>query len=81
MYYVYILTSQKDPEKIYIGLTTDLNNRLEEHNSFQSSYSKRCAPWQLNTYMAFTSKPAAVKFETYLKSGSGFAFLKKRLLG
>jgi len=80
MYFVYILESLKDPQKIYIGFTNDLEKRLEEHNTSQSTYSKRYAPWKLVSYTAFIKKTAALAFETYLKSGSGFAFLKKRLL-
>ena len=80
MYFVYILESQKDSEKIYIGFTSDLTKRLEEHNASESNYSRRYAPWKLVSYTAFVRKSAALAFETYLKSGSGFAFLKKRLL-
>lgn len=80
MYFVYILESEKDPTKIYVGFTNDLNKRLEEHNASQSTYSKRYAPWTLVSYTAFKHKTTAQEFETYLKSGSGFAFLKKRFL-
>ncbi|MBZ0180937.1 MAG: GIY-YIG nuclease family protein, partial [Melioribacteraceae bacterium] len=31
-YFVYILTSLKDSKR-YIGMTSDLNRRLKEHNS------------------------------------------------
>lgn len=80
MYFVYILKSEKDSNKIYIGFTHDLTKRLAEHNTAQSTYSKRYAPWKLVSYTAFIHKTAALAFETYLKSGSGFAFLKKRFL-
>ena len=80
MHYVYILSSDKDPNRIYIGLTTDVERRVSEHNRAQSGYSKQYAPWNLESYITFKDKPLAEKFEVYLKSGSGFAFLKKRLL-
>ena len=80
MYHVYILLSDKDPNKIYIGLTTDVERRVSEHNRAQSGYSKQYAPWNLESTIAFKDKLLAEKFETYLKSGSGFAFMKKRLL-
>jgi len=80
MYIVYILTSKKYPERCYIGVTQDLDKRLSEHDSEKSAYSKRYAPWELQSYVAFKSKHHAEEFERYLKSGSGFSFLKKRLI-
>ena len=80
MHIVYILISQKDANKYYIGLTDNLERRLKKHNLSQTHYSKRYTPWQIETYIVFKSKHLAVQFEKYLKSGSGHAFLKKRLL-
>jgi len=77
---VYVLRSQKYPERLYVGLTEDLENRIKEHNCNESKYSKNYAPWNLETYIVFKNKAQAINFEKYLKSGSGFAFLKKRLL-
>ena len=54
--------------------------RLIAHNADSSRYSKRYSPWELEAYTAFKDKATAEEFERYLKSGSGFAFLKKRLL-
>ena len=48
MYYVYILVSQFNQQKHYVGITLDINRRLIEHNDFNYvSYSKRYAPWKL----------------------------------
>ncbi len=80
MYFVYILRSNKDSERLYIGLTKDINERLKEHNAGLSMYSKTYAPWELETYVSVRNKDTAEGLEKYLKSGSGFAFLKKRLL-
>ncbi len=80
MFTVYILTSKNYPERCYIGVTQNLELRLKEHNSGNSLYSKRYAPWQLETYMVFRNKQRAGEFERYLKSGSGFVFLKKRFI-
>ncbi len=77
---VYILRSVKYPGRLYIGSTTDISKRLKEHNSCTSTYTKQYGPWELETYTAFKQKGIAENFEKYLKSGSGFAFLKKRLL-
>jgi len=80
MYIVYILKSSKDPKRCYIGMTQDLERRLREHNNELSGYSKRYAPWKVETYITFKNRFLAEKFEVYLKAGSGQAFLKKRLI-
>ncbi|MEI8350140.1 MAG: GIY-YIG nuclease family protein [Candidatus Omnitrophota bacterium] len=80
MYTVYILRSVNQPDRLYIGLTTDFEKRLESHNADTSTYSKRYSPWELETHIVLRDKKTAEDLERYLKSGSGFAFLKKRLL-
>ncbi len=80
MYYVYILKSLKQTGQIYIGFTQDLEKRIKEHNSNKVIFSKRYSPWEIETYIALKNKKLAADLERYLKSGSGFAFLKKRLL-
>ena len=77
---VYILKSIKAPAKYYIGITQNLEQRLQEHNSGLSYYTKRYIPWDVETYIVFKNKDLAEKFERYLKKGSGQAFLTKRLL-
>lgn len=80
MFIVYILVSKQYPERIYIGLTEDISQRVDEHNAGKSAYSRKYGPWELVTYTTFKHKKKATEFEKYLKSGSGFAFLKKHLL-
>ena len=79
-YRVYILKSTKNPVKSYIGITQNLEQRLQEHNSGLSYYTKRYIPWDVETYIVFKNKGLAERFERYLKEGSGQAFLTKRLL-
>ena len=80
MHDVYILRSINHPKRLYIGCTEDIHKRLAEHNHGDGAYSKACAPWELEAYVAFKNKQVAEGFERYLKSGSGHAFLKKRFL-
>ena len=80
MYVVYILRSINNPERLYIGLTTDLEKRLKSHNTDTSTYSKRYSPWELEVSINLKDKKVAEELEKYLKTGSGFAFMKKRLL-
>lgn len=77
---IYILRSLKSKSRIYIGFTQDLDNRLNEHNRGDSTYTKKFAPWEVETKIIFKNKNLALKFEKYLKEGSGHAFLRKRLI-
>ena len=79
MYYVYLLKSLKSPTKTYVGYTTDINQRLETHNSGGSVHTKSDRPWKLVTYLAFDCEEKAKNFEKYIKVGSGYAFAKRKL--
>lgn len=80
MHYVYILRSKTHSEHIYIGVTADLKARLQKHNAGGSPHTSEFRPWSVETYHAFTTKPKATEFERYLKSGTGRAFINRRLL-
>lgn len=80
MHYIYILRSVKYPKRLYIGLSQDVAARLIEHNKGKSQYTKKYVPWEIEMYIAFKHKIVAESFERYLKSGSGYAFMKKRML-
>ena len=79
MIYVYIPHSLAHPERYYIGITADLQARLEKHNAGEVSHTSKYAPWAIKTYVAFSDEAQAFAFEKYLKSASGRAFAKKRL--
>jgi putative endonuclease len=78
--YVYVLRSLNECDRIYIGWTSDLRERLKEHNGGMSGHTAEHRPWEIIWYAGFSSESAAREFERYLKSGSGRAFLHKRLL-
>ena len=80
MYYVYLIQSINYPEQIYIGYTENLKERLNIHNSGNSSHTPKYKPWEVATYLAFDNKMKAIEFEKYLKSCSGREFRDKRLL-
>lgn len=80
MYTVYILRSVNYPNRLYVGLTANLESRLGAHNTGTSQYSKRYSPWEFEVGIHLKDKRVAEDLEKYLKTGSGFAFLKKRLL-
>jgi putative endonuclease len=72
MYKVYILVSVSNPKKKYVGLTTrELKERLKEHNSGDSYWTKRFKPWKVVYYEMFYCKQCAEYREKFLKSGIG----------
>ncbi len=79
MKYVYLLQSVANPEERYVGLTSDLERRLKEHNSGGSSHTAKYSPWRIVVAVQFAEDRRAAEFEQYLKSGSGHAFARKHL--
>jgi len=79
MFYTYILQSKKD-KSFYIGTTSDLKQRLNDHNQHHSKYSSTKAPFDVVWYGGFGTKKLAIRFEKYLKSSSGYAFRNKHLI-
>ena len=76
MYYVYVLQSLKD-HGYYIGYTTDMQNRLKQHNSGKTRSLKHRLPMQLIYWEEFEVKAKAKAREQQMKSWkSGEAFTK-----
>lgn len=78
MWFVYLLRCSDG--NLYVGCTKDLTERLMRHNSGDVPATSARLPVEVVTYIAFTNKYKAFAFEKYLKSGSGRAFLNKRLV-
>jgi len=77
-YYVYVLHSKKD-NKLYIGFSTDLKSRIEEHinGKVRATFYRR--PLELIYYEAYKNRDIAQKRERQLKGGKAHIALKKRL--
>ena len=71
---VYVLRSEAVPSRHYVGLTSDLQARLDWHNHGPSGHTVTGRPWSLIVSNEFRSERDAARFEKYLKSGSGRAF-------
>lgn len=79
MYYVYVLKSQKE-QRLYIGFTTNLKNRFEQHNNKLVKSTKYYAPWELIYYEAFKDRSQAKLRESKLKYfGKAYGQLKSRI--
>lgn len=79
MQYVYLL--ECSDRTTYTGCTQNIDERLKRHALGEVNYTSTRLPVRVITYMAFSNKKLAFKFEKYLKSGSGKAFSNKRFLG
>lgn len=79
IFLVYLLRSVSYPERIYVGVTSDLERRLAEHNQGKNVHTNKIRPWKLMTSVSFDERGKAEAFERYLKSHSGRAFAKKHL--
>ncbi len=75
--FVYVLRSDSDPSRHYVGVTSNVEQRLEWHNAGPCGYTLSHRPWSLLVTLEFSDEPTAVRFERYLKSGSGRAFAKR----
>jgi len=70
MYYTYVIQSIKD-QKYYIGYTSDLNRRIEEHNGGISKSTAYRKPFELIYYEACRNIKDAMHREKYLKTTYG----------
>lgn len=67
MWFVYIIQSQKD-NSIYTGITTDINRRLNEHNSGKGAkYTRSRIPFVLLKYFECNTRSEALKLEYRIK--------------
>ena len=80
MFYVYIIRSIKCEDQIYIGFTENIKRRIKEHNIAENGHTAKHKPWKLIHVLVFFHKKKALDFETYLKTSSGKAFMRKRLI-
>jgi predicted GIY-YIG superfamily endonuclease len=77
-HYVYLLECGNN--SLYVGCTSNLEERLNRHSHGWVESTKSRLPVKLKMYMVFSNRHEAFKFEKYLKSGSGRAFAKRHLI-
>lgn len=78
MWYVYILKMADG--KYYVGSTNNLKRRIEEHTKGHDITTKWRLPVVLESYIAVKSEMTVRHLEKYLKTSSGKATLRKRIL-
>jgi putative endonuclease len=77
-FYVYVLLSLKDRDR-YVGYTTDLNKRIEEHKKGLVFATKARRPLTLIYFEGCRNEQDAKQRERYLKTTIGRRWLGTRL--
>lgn len=77
-YYVDILQSLKN-SSLYIGYTSDLRKRFQEHNEGKSKATCPFRPYKLIFYEAFLDRIDTKNREKYLNGGYGRKTIKTML--
>lgn len=78
--FVYVLKSDGGPH-FYVGVTSDVNARLIDHNAGRCSHTVRHRPWRIHVVIDLVEEPRALRFEQYLKTGSGRALARRHFEG
>ncbi len=78
MYTVYAILSLKDG-RIYVGFSSNIERRINEHNSGKTKSTKGFRPWKLFFTENVDTRIGARKREKYWKSGTGKEQLKELL--
>ena len=81
LFYVYIIENTLN-NGWYIGFSTDVERRLEEHNAkIGSEHTRKTkGDWKIIYLEGYIDKRDALGREKYLKSGSGRKYIKKQLV-
>jgi putative endonuclease len=79
MFFVYILYS-KIHNRIYIGMTENLELRLSQHNLGQNQSTKAYVPWIMVYNESFETRIQAREKEIKFKTSSGRRFIRNNYL-
>jgi len=66
MFHVYIIYSEK-LDQYYIGYTSNLNQRLREHDNQFSTFTSKTSDWKIKYSEAFDTRHAAMRREKEVK--------------
>ncbi len=75
MYYTYVLKS-KTRNYIYVGITSNLERRFNDHTEGRNRTTKPYKPFDLLLKEEYSTRAEARKREIYLKSGVGKEWIK-----
>ena len=78
MFVVYVLRNSQG--RLYVGQTSDLVRRLEQHANGESRWTKAYGPWTLVHQEEYVSRAQAMAREKQLKSGRANQELRQQIL-
>ena len=78
MYFVYVLRSINF-ERHYVGLSSDVLERLKSHNGGNVVSTRPFRPWKIIHIEEFKTRAEAREREKYLKSAAGRRWRKNNL--
>lgn len=78
MFTVYVLYSENF-KRYYVGMTSNLENTLKEHNLGHTKSTKAFKPWIVVYKKVFDNSEGARKWEKYLKTTSGRRWRKENI--
>ncbi len=80
MFKVYVLYSERY-DKIYIGQTQDIQNRMLWHNELsEKGYTIKYRPWKVVYTEDFETRTEALRREKQLKTGRGRRFIWEEII-
>ena len=79
MFWIYIIYSQR-LDRYYVGYTSDLEQRVADHNRGKNTYTRKGIPWELRHEEKFASKEEAMRRERYIKSQKSRIFIENLIL-
>ena len=75
IFYIYAIRS-KNKNYIYVGITKNINDRINRHNLGREKTTKYYKPFEIIFLTVVNNRKIARQVEVYLKSGCGKEFLK-----
>ena len=78
-YFVYILESLRD-KKLYIGQTSDLEDRIKRHNEGRVPATSSRRPLKIVYYEEFKDRRSAIKRERYLKNLKSSKYVLEKIV-
>jgi len=78
MYFVYVIRSE-ERQYTYMGMTSNLERRLKEHDEGKNKTTKPYKPFYLVLSEQFETRSEAREREKYLESGIGRDYIKRIL--
>lgn len=74
--FVYVIHSLTNPDRLYVEAAANVSMRIAAHNAGHSPLTVAHRPWKLVAVVQFGNEGTAHRFEKFLKSSAGRAFVK-----